>query len=60
MQCIAEHISKTDILLKKKSFYHKKTLAYIFSRMKSIEIDNMFDFLYAEIILNNPDLIEED
>lgn len=51
------YISKVKILLKEKTFYHKRTLPFIFPRWKSIEIDEMIDFIYAEAVLQNPSLV---
>jgi len=52
------YISSVNVLLEKKTFYHERTLPYIFSRWKSIEIDEMIDFIYAETILQNPSLVD--
>lgn len=37
---------------KKKSFYSDKTFAYIMPRNRSVDIDTMEDFLYAQFLLN--------
>jgi CMP-N,N'-diacetyllegionaminic acid synthase len=52
------YISSVNVLLKKKTFYHERTLPYIFPRWKSIEIDEMIDFIFAETILQNPSLVD--
>jgi N-acylneuraminate cytidylyltransferase/CMP-N,N'-diacetyllegionaminic acid synthase len=52
------YISDVTTLLNRKSFYHDRTLAYIVPRYKSLEIDEMIDFLFAETILNNIDQIK--
>ena len=53
------YISDTEVLLKKKSFYHDRTLPYIVPRYKSLEIDEQIDFIYAEAILNNLEKIKK-
>ena len=39
------YVSKVDIILKKKTFYHKKTLGYVTPKWKSIEIDDITDYI---------------
>jgi CMP-N,N'-diacetyllegionaminic acid synthase len=39
------YISKVDVILKKKTFYHKKTLGYVTPKWKSLEIDDMTDYI---------------
>ena len=51
------YISDTNVLLKEKSFYHDRTLPFIVPRWKSLEIDEIVDFICAEAILNNIDLL---
>ncbi len=46
------YISKTNILLKKRSFCHSKTIGYELPKWKSIEIDDNLDWLLAETIHN--------
>lgn len=52
------YISDIDIIQKEKSFYHHRTLPYIVPKWKSIEIDDIIDFICAEAIINNMGRIE--
>lgn len=45
------YISKTDTLLEKKTFYHKKTLGYEVPKFKSLEIDDIYDFVMVEALM---------
>ena len=45
------YISKTESLLKNKSFYHDKTIGYEFPKYKTLEIDSMDDFIMVEAIM---------
>ena len=45
------YISKTDVLLNKKTFYHNKTIGYITPKWKSLEIDDIYDFIMVEAIM---------
>ena len=45
------YISKTDILLKKQTFYHEKTIGYEVPKYKSLEIDDIYDFIMVEAIM---------
>jgi len=45
------YISKTDALLSKKTFYHNKTIGYITPKWKSLEIDDIYDFIMVEAII---------
>lgn len=47
------YISKTKKLVEKKTFYHSKTLAFITKKWKSIEIDDIVDFVAAEALFKN-------
>ena len=47
----AIYLAYCEFLLKKKSFYGKKTYAYIMPKEKSIDINVEFDFKIAELIL---------
>jgi len=49
------YLSDTDVLLKEKSFYHNRTLPFIVPRWKSLEIDELVDFICIEAILKNID-----
>ena len=46
------YISKVSVLLKKKSFYHKKTQAFQVEKWKSLEIDDIDDFNLAKFYVN--------
>ncbi len=45
------YISKIDILLEKKTFYHDNTIGYEVPKYKSLEIDDMDDFIMVEAIM---------
>jgi CMP-N,N'-diacetyllegionaminic acid synthase len=45
------YLSKVNTFLKKKTFYHKKTIAIVSSKMKSFEIDDELDFFIVEKIM---------
>ena len=45
------YISKTDILLDKQTFYHGKTIGYEVPKYKSLEVDDMDDFIMVEAIM---------
>ena len=45
------YISKTDMLLKKQTFYHEKTIGYEVPKYKSLEIDDIYDFIMVEAIM---------
>ena len=47
------YVSKTHTLIKKKSFYHNRTLGFVTPKWKSIEIDDLTDFIAAEAIFKN-------
>ena len=46
------YISKTSVLLKKKTFYHEKTQAFKVDKWKSLEIDDIYDFNLAKLYAN--------
>lgn len=54
------YISDINVLLKEKCFYHNRTLPYKVPRWKAIEIDEMVDFICAEAIINNIELLNKD
>jgi len=54
------YISKVDTILKKKTFYHDKTLPYITEKYKSFEVDDMIDYVCIEAILKNKKKIIND
>ena len=47
------YISEIKSLVAKKTFYHDLTLAYIVPRWKSLEIDELQDFICAEALLKS-------
>ena len=49
----AIYISCVDVLKEYKSFYTPKTISYIMSSERSIDIDNEFDFSLVEFVLRN-------
>ena len=53
------YISKVPVLLNKRGFLHERTLPYIVPRWKSIEIDEIVDFICVEAIMKNKDRIHE-
>jgi len=46
------YASETSTLLEKSTFYHDKTIGYEFPKWKSIEIDDLDDFIMAEALMN--------
>ncbi len=47
------YISDTTVLCEKNTFYHDKTLGYEFPKWKSLEIDDLDDFVMAEAIMKH-------
>lgn len=47
------YFSKTDILLNKKTFYHANTIGYEVPKWKSLEIDDIWDFVMVEAIMKH-------
>lgn len=47
----AIYIQKIDLLMKKKDLYSEKSYAYRMSKEHSVDIDDMFDFMMAEILV---------
>lgn len=47
----AIYITKVDYFLKYKDFYEKDSYAFIMSKEKSIDIDDMLDFEFAEFLM---------
>ena len=47
------YISKTDVLLNKKNFYHENTIGYVVPKYKSLEIDDIDDFIMVEAIMKH-------
>ena len=48
----AIYIQKTECLMSKKDLYGEKSYACIMDKKKSVDIDDAFDFLMAEAIMN--------
>lgn len=49
------YISATSALRANRGFYHDRTLGYEVPRWKSVEIDELVDFLFVEMLLGNLD-----
>lgn len=47
----AIYLIKVDYFLKYKDFYKENSYAYIMDKNKSIDIDNIYDFNFAEILI---------
>jgi CMP-N,N'-diacetyllegionaminic acid synthase len=47
----AVYFAKKDFILKNKTFYKNETLGYIMPVERSVDIDNEFDFRFAEFLL---------
>ncbi len=45
------YLSKIDSLVKKKTFYQSKTIAFFIERWQNYEIDDIYDFLCVEAIM---------
>lgn len=45
------YISETEALLKWKGFYHEETIGCVFPKWKSIEIDDLDDFIMVEALM---------
>ena len=52
------YISDVDYFRQKNTFYHDKTIGYVLPKWKSIEIDDIFDFIIAEALYLNKDKFE--
>lgn len=52
------YISDIDAYLSKKTFYHDRTMAYISPKWKSLEVDDITDFICIEAIMKNRDMIK--
>lgn len=46
------YVSQVDALLNKKTFYHDHTIGYEFPKWKSLEVDDIDDFIMIEALLN--------
>ena len=49
----AIYILDLDILMKERTYYTNKTMAYVMSGKDSVDIDTYDDFYYAEYIMKN-------
>lgn len=49
----AVYIFKTNLIKESKKYYTDKTLAYLMPRNRSVDIDDIDDFIYAEFLLSN-------
>jgi len=47
------YISQTNILLNEETFYHKNTIGYEVPKYKSLEIDDIDDFIMVEAIMKH-------
>jgi len=45
------YISKSDVLMNKKTFYHENAIGYEVPKYKSLEIDDIEDFIMVEAIM---------
>lgn len=45
------YLSQTKALLQNKTFYHEKTIGYEFPKWKSLEIDDIYDFIMVEALM---------
>lgn len=50
------YISKVDVLRANRSFYHADTIGYLVPKWKSLEIDDMDDFLMVEALVKHKGL----
>ena len=46
------YISETETLFRKRSFYHGETIGCVFPKWKSLEIDDLDDFVMVEALMN--------
>lgn len=49
----AIYICNTNYFLKYKSFYREKAYSYIMDKISSVDIDDIYQFKFAEFIMNN-------
>jgi CMP-N,N'-diacetyllegionaminic acid synthase len=49
----AIYVGKKELLIEKQSFLTPETIPYIMPNIRSIDIDDMDDFLYCEYVLEN-------
>lgn len=48
----AIYMARIDYFIKNKNFYRENSYAFIMSKEKSVDIDDMFDFKLAEFLIN--------
>jgi len=48
----AVYLADIDFIMHKRDWYGTKTFAYVMKRENSVDIDNLFDFMLAEFIMN--------
>ena len=46
------YLSSVDAYIRKKVFYHDKTLPYVVPKCKSFEVDDIYDFIIIEALMN--------
>lgn len=54
------YASYSDELIKKKSFYHSNTIPYEVPKWKSLEIDDIYDFIMVEAIMKKIEEINKE
>jgi CMP-N-acetylneuraminic acid synthetase len=47
------YLSKTEEFIKQKTFYQERTIPYIIERWQNYEIDDIYDFICIEAIMNH-------
>jgi CMP-N,N'-diacetyllegionaminic acid synthase len=52
------YISDIAVLLKRKSFYHDRTLPYIVPKWKAFEVDDIIDLICIEAIMNRLSILK--
>ena len=50
------YVSRTDVLLTKNTFYHENTIGYELPKWKSLEIDDLDDFVMVESLIKHKGL----
>lgn len=54
------YISDLAVFLKRKSFYHDRTLPFMVPKWKSLEVDDLVDFVCIEAIMRNAEAIKRE
>tara|TARA_B100001057_G_scaffold326756_1_gene327037 strand:- start:13262 stop:13993 length:732 start_codon:yes stop_codon:yes gene_type:complete len=52
------YLSKVTTLLKKKTFYHEKTQAFVVDKWKSLEIDDIDDFNFVKFYVKKKNILK--